>query len=58
MKKVCPRDGIGRHAWLKTTSLWGPGSSPGVGIISEFFRDIKEFFIVHIHAKDFMKTTK
>lgn len=39
MRKVCPRDGIGRHAWLKTTSLWGPGSSPGVGIISEFFRD-------------------
>ena len=28
---ACPRDGIGRHAWLKTTSRWGPGSSPGVG---------------------------
>ena len=24
-------DGIGRHARLKTLSLWGPGSSPGVG---------------------------
>ena len=23
-------DEIGRHAWLKTTSFRGPGSSPGV----------------------------
>lgn len=30
---VCLYDGIGRHARLKTLSLLGPGSSPGVGII-------------------------
>ena len=37
-KCACPRDGIGRHAWLKTTSQWGPGSSPGVGNVFQVLK--------------------
>ena len=40
-----PRDGIGRHAWLKTTSQWGPGSSPGVGTLFSYLNKICTFIM-------------